>query len=91
MAIVLYIGITNAKGNTDRIGVVEIRRLEPLDDGDDHSQEVHPYMAERYFLIDENSDIDHQKVSLNHRYGDGVLTLISNAMAAFGSPESDVR
>jgi len=91
MAILLDIAITNGNGGTDRIGMVEIRRLEPLGEGDNHDMEVHPYVAERYFPIDDNTDVDHEKVTLSHRYGDGVLTLISNAMAAFGYPESEYR
>lgn len=91
MAILLDIAITNTNGTTSRIAMVEIRRLEPLGEGDDHSMEVHPYVAEHFFPIHDNTDVDHQKVSFQHRYGDGVMTLISNAMAAFGFPESEVR
>lgn len=91
MAILLDIAITNGQGGIDRIGIVEIRRLEPLGDGDDHTLEVHPYVAEHFFPINDDTDVDHQKVSFQHRYGDGVMTLISNAMAAFGYPESEVR
>jgi hypothetical protein len=91
MAILLDIAITTGQGTSERIGMVEIRRLEPLGDGDDHRMETHPYVADSYMFIDDNTDVDHQTASLNHRYGDGVFTLISNAMAALGYPESEVR
>lgn len=89
MAILLDIAITNTNGTTSRIAMVEIRRLEPLGDGDDHTMEVHPYTATTYMPNDDLTDVDSQTASFGHRYGDGVLTLISNAMAALGYPENE--
>lgn len=67
---------------TKHIGMLTIHRLTPLLDKDDPDMEIHPYSATLH--VGESRQV----ATLNHRYGDGIWTLISNALAALGWPEN---
>lgn len=90
MALVVQIGVTNSRGGIQPIETLEIRRLEFLRVSDTPDSEVYPYVATVHECRDGGSTPG-QTATLAHRYGDGAKTLVSNALAALGHPESEVR
>lgn len=84
MALVVDIRITDSRGYTNRIELLEIRRLEPLDDPTNAANEVHNYSVTSY----DNIGRAREATTVKHRYGDMSRTLISNALAALGHPEN---
>lgn len=90
MALVVQIGVTNSHGGIQPIETLEIRRLEPLRVSDRPDLIVYPYMATVHEFRD-GGFAPGQTATLEHRYGDGAKTLVSNALAALGYPESEVR
>lgn len=90
MALVVQIGVTNSRGGIQPIETLEIRRLEPLRLSESPDLEVYPYVATVHEFRD-GVPVPAQTATLAHRYGDGAKTLVSNALAALGYPESEVR
>lgn len=83
MALVVDLGITAIAGGVKRIEVLEIRRLEALENPSYPFEETHRYKATRY----ENRDgelLPLAQAELDHVYGYGAWVLVRKAMDALG-------
>lgn len=81
MALVIDLRITEGLV-TRSLGMVEIRRQEPLDDRENPHDETHRYVARR---------VNHHAppVEIEHRYGDGGWKLAEKALAALDIDTSE--
>lgn len=80
MALVMKVAVTERGGRLRSIETIEIRRLEPLRDPDDPSDETHRYRVRVY----ESDDLVRVRaeVEVEHRYGDGARRLMWLALSA---------
>jgi len=91
VALVVDLGITAVAGGVKRIEVLEIRRLEMLQDRSQPFDEVHTYRVRRYSKEQGNPVQDGltylDEKEIEHRYGDGAWVLVRKAMDALGLGE----
>lgn len=82
MALVLDLQITYTDGSLKNLDRLVIRRLRPLEDPFDPSDEVHPYDA----FLEQGDGV----VQLEHRYGDGAWVLVCKALGEMGINGTDI-
>lgn len=80
MALVMRAAVTGRGGRLQSIETIEIRRLGPLRNPDDPSDETHRYRV-RVYAADDFATV-RQEVEVEHRYGDGARRLMWLALSA---------
>lgn len=84
MTLRVEVSIPVFSGGEYMIGTLACTRMEPLRESDHPDAEVYRYSVD---LIETSGA--QSATTIDHRYGDGPWTLISNALAALGYPENE--
>jgi hypothetical protein len=77
MGLYVHLDITAGREGMKSLGVLEILRQEPLLDQEDHSDEIHEYVAKVHDGV-----LVAAAARFSHRYGDGAWALVHRALEA---------